>query len=74
MLAVDRGWRKKGIGSFLLKKVMDSYPDVKSWNIEVDPKNIIAVHVYEKFAFRRVRTIANYYGYGKDAVQMNRKT
>jgi ribosomal-protein-alanine acetyltransferase len=73
MLAVDKGWRKNGIGSFLLKKVMDSYPDVKSWNIEVDQKNTIAIHVYEKFSFKKTRTIANYYGAGKDAIQMTKK-
>ena len=71
-LAVDKGWRNKGIGTKLLSFVFDTHP-VKAWSLEVDPDNGAAISLYEKHKFKRCRVIKDYYGQGKDAVQMTRK-
>lgn len=70
-LAVDKGWRNKGIGSELLNHVFDMH-NTKIWHLEVDPANRAAISLYEKHRFKKNRVIKNYYGHGKDAIQMSR--
>lgn len=70
-LAVDKGWRNRGIAAALLKFAFENH-NVKTWHLEVDPKNNSAINLYEKYAFKKSRTIKDYYGQGKDAIQMNR--
>jgi ribosomal-protein-alanine N-acetyltransferase len=71
-LAVDKGWRNRGIGSALLSFAIEAHR-VKVWHLEVDPVNSAAIGLYEKHGFKKNRVIRNYYGQGKDAMQMSRE-
>ena len=73
-LAVDPGWRNKGIAKKLLEYAFSSYKIVKKWSLEVNPLNHNAINLYRKYKFERLRTIRNYYGQGKDAIYMVKNT
>lgn len=68
-LAVDKGWRGRGIGLKLLSHAFLLHREIKLWRLEVAEHNHVAQSLYEKCGFARVRLIKNYYGQ-ENAVQM----
>ncbi len=69
-LAVDKGYRNQGIASALLSHVFRLHRDIQVWHLEVAPDNTSAMNLYEKYNFRKMRVIKNYYGQNMDALQM----
>lgn len=75
MLAVEKPYRKKGIGSQLIKNLL-SCPNIQHCEetyLEVKPENRQAIQLYEKFGFTQKERIKNMYHDGSDAVLMSKK-
>ncbi|CAM9672578.1 unnamed protein product, partial [Scytosiphon promiscuus] len=63
-LGVLATWRRRKIGTKLLRRVLDSlprYPSVEQVYLHVQTNNGEAVGFYEKHGFKVEETIANYY-------------
>lgn len=62
-IAIDHNYRKKGLGSLMIEKIIDISMDrfVKTINLEVDINNEKAVNLYKKFGFKQVGYIKDYY-------------
>ena len=71
-IAVDKGWRGKGVASALLNYAFSEYR-LKVWQLEVSEANKSAISLYHKFGFKKSRIIKNYYGQGRDAIQMRKE-
>lgn len=66
--------RKKGIGKSLLDKLIEMAKELKSETIslEVNEKNIIAIHLYEKCGFEKVGLRKKYYNGSDNAIIMTK--
>jgi ribosomal-protein-alanine N-acetyltransferase len=73
-LAVHPSWRRKGVASILLEKMIRDLADCKIDLVELQVMegNHSAISLYTKFGFVVNGKIANYYGRGKDAIVMER--
>jgi ribosomal protein S18 acetylase RimI-like enzyme len=71
-LAVSADRRGQGIGRRLLERMVGdlSARGVKRIYLEVEAGNDAAAALYARFGFQRGRTLVDYYGPGKAAVQM----
>lgn len=69
-IAVDEGWRNKGIGKSLIYFMKELYGSNILWHLEVACSNKSAIHLYKSYGFEINSIIANYYGEGKDAYRM----
>jgi ribosomal protein S18 acetylase RimI-like enzyme len=71
-LSTHRERRGQGIGEALLRSMVSSLSDrgVRRVYLEVDCDNAPAIRLYERWGFRRVGTLSDYYGPGRDAVRM----
>ena len=69
-IAVDEGWRNKGIGKSLMNYMKELYGNDVIWHLEVSCSNKSAIHLYKSYGFEINSIIANYYGTGKDAYRM----
>jgi len=71
-IAVHPGWRRKGIGSKLLKKIEDEFKrkGIKSFILEVEITNKPAISLYKKHGYRVIDVIKGYYPGGEDAYVM----
>ncbi|MHA1233821.1 MAG: GNAT family N-acetyltransferase [Promethearchaeota archaeon] len=61
---IRKGERKRGYGSFLLKytlKKIKTIDKIKTIVLNVSSKNKAAINLYQKFGFRIVQRIENYY-------------
>lgn len=67
--AVDPRFRSEGIGTTLLRVILEALPRAgfKRLQLTVHPENKVAIHIYrDKFGMRTVDFIRNYYGTGED--------
>ena len=69
-IAVDEGWRNKGIGKSLINYMKELYGNKVIWHLEVACSNKSAIHLYKSYGFEINSIITNYYGTGKDAYRM----
>ncbi len=75
-IAVDPRFRNRGIGTDLIRdaitiaKEFSALNPIKMIVLQVAENNTTARALYEKLGFQNVRKIGNYYGKGKNAVQM----
>jgi len=72
-IAVLEPYRGRGIGSALLRetiRVMKEVYDVESIYLEVRVSNNVAIRLYEKYGFIKMRRIEGYYTDGEDAYVM----
>ncbi|HZZ42410.1 MAG TPA: GNAT family N-acetyltransferase [Tepidisphaeraceae bacterium] len=71
-LAVASEFRGKGIGLKLLDAMVDSLAarGVRRVYLEVDAANEAAMRLYDRAGFRRLGSLPDYYGEGKDGVHM----
>jgi len=75
-IAVDPKFRNRGIGTELIRdairvaKELSALNPVKSIILQVAENNPTARDLYEKMGFQNARKIANYYGRGKHAIQI----
>lgn len=67
--------RNKGVGTLLLKKIIEIAQANNFENIflEVNEKNLVAIKLYEKAGFKKVGTRKNYYNSSEDAIIMSKK-
>ena len=63
-IVTKKNYRNKGIGSLLLKSLIDICKDlnVSSIMLEVDENNLSVIHLYKNFGFEILSTRKNYYG------------
>lgn len=68
-IAVDEAFRRRGIGTMLMKEVMGRLREqgAKVYRLEVRVSNVPASKLYEKLGFRKVGVIEGYYGDGESA-------
>lgn len=71
-IVVKKTSRKKGIGSLLLKKLIELSLLEKplSITLEVNANNIPAIKLYEKYGFKKVGLRRKYYKNTDDAIIM----
>jgi ribosomal protein S18 acetylase RimI-like enzyme len=71
-LAVHPDRRGQRIGDSLLRSLVESLSDrgVRRVYLEVDGENVAALRLYERWGFRRIGTLPDYYGPGQAAVHM----
>lgn len=71
-IAVKKSFRNQGIGSLLLKNLIQLSQEKKvtSISLEVMEENYPAIHLYKKFGFKQVGIRKNYYQ-GKDGLLMS---
>ena len=74
-IAVKKDFRNKGIGSLLLKSLIDLYDslNLNSLNLEVNENNICAIKLYKKFGFKEISIRKNYYTNNQNAIIMKWK-
>lgn len=68
-LAVAREYRGCGVGTTLLRTILDRLPQIgfRRLQLTVHPDNQTAIHIYqEKFGMNKIRLVKNYYGAGED--------
>lgn len=53
-LHVDPGYQRQGIGSTLIKNVIEAFPKVSKINLEVEKQNYRALTFYQKHGFKEV--------------------
>lgn len=73
-LAVDLGHRGGGLGENLLTELLKHFQrkHVKTVELQVDVRNMLAIRVYEKLGFRVEKTLRRYYSSGRDAYLMTK--
>lgn len=73
-VAVDPGFRGRGVASHMLKSVLGRLRrrQVDRFTLMVRMSNDPARAIYEKYGFRRVRIVRRYYADGGDALVMAR--
>ena len=71
-IAVKKEFRKRGIGSMLLKKAIESAKEKgkKRLLLEVRVSNIPAQNLYKKYGFKVINVLPAYYSDGEDAYLM----
>ncbi len=72
MLAVDKLYRRKGIGSSLIKELILRHPELRKIYLEVKVNNIEAIKFYEKHGFRIKEKIDDFYTDGSSAYLMEK--
>lgn len=72
-IAVVPEARGRGIGTALMihamKALREDY-NVDEYYLEVRVSNVVAIHLYEKLGFKRIRILKRYYLNGEDAYLM----
>lgn len=71
-IVVKKNFRSKGIGSLLLKNLIDLFRSLSlnSINLEVNESNFVAIELYKKFGFKEISVRKNYYPNNKSAIIM----
>jgi [ribosomal protein S18]-alanine N-acetyltransferase len=71
-LDVAQEHRRGGIGGALLKELLRRFAAalVQETRLEVDGGNDVAISFYERFGFRKLRRLADYYGPDRPAWEM----
>lgn len=64
-------YQNKGIGTKLIKFLIDNYRNVENITLEVKSDNNKAIHLYEKMGFKKVAIREKYY-HGIDGILMER--
>jgi ribosomal-protein-alanine N-acetyltransferase len=61
---VSPSYRRRGIAQRLLQKIEEIFKErgVKSCRLEVREDNVAALKLYQKFGYKRVAKLENYYG------------
>lgn len=73
MLAVDKGYRKQGIGKKLVQLIMKTFINdyqVNEIALETETDNIAALSLYESLGFIRTKKYLNYYLNGSPAYKL----
>lgn len=71
-LDVAQAHRRSGVGRALMEEVMARLArrGVKGYRLEVDATNAPALSFYQAFGFRESRRLPDYYGHGREGIEM----
>jgi ribosomal-protein-alanine N-acetyltransferase len=71
-LDVHPRFRRRGLGEALLREVLSRLGEdgATETRLEVDVTNSAAIAFYERFGFRTLRRLENYYAAGRPALEM----
>ncbi len=72
-LLISKQYQNKGYGSYLLKHTLNKIKEMNNIEVivlNVNSKNEVAIWLYQKFGFRIVQKIENYYRQKKSAYLM----
>ena len=72
-LLIRKQYQNKGYGSYLLKYTLNKIKEMNNIEVivlNVNSKNEVAIFLYQKFGFRIVQKIENYYRQKKSAYLM----
>lgn len=71
-IVVRKDLRNSGLGSSLLKKIIEyaKLNGITKITLEVSNQNMSAIHLYKKFNFKEIAIRKNYYGLSNDAIIM----
>ncbi len=71
-IAVAKRWRRKGIGTRLIKELEKRFKEknMRASRLEVRVSNKPAIRLYEKLGYKIIDRIKNYYPDGEDAYFM----
>ncbi len=71
-LAVDPAYRGRGIGEKLMREMIEQLRlrNVRRIYLEVEASNASAIKLYQRIGFRKIGTLSDYYGDGKDGAHM----
>ena len=74
-IVVKKDFRHNGIGSVLLKNLINHSKDLnlKTITLEVNENNLSAIRLYDKFSFDKLGIRKNYYDGKSDAIIMSKK-
>ena len=74
-LDVSPAFRRQGIGRTLFSDLLERFRKAGATGIrlEVEVENQPAIAFYRTFGFRPTRRVSDYYGYGRDAWEMEKK-
>ncbi len=71
-LAVAPEHRRKGVGSALLGRLLEEAKGARRVRLEVRASNWPARSFYQKYGFREIQVLPNYYADGEDGILMVR--
>ncbi len=70
-LAVSPEWRRKGIGRWLLKRIVETFKDkAEVISLDVRKSNIPAIRLYRSMGFEVVKERPKFYSDGENALMM----
>lgn len=74
-IVTKKSKRKMGIGSLLLKNIIEKFSkgDIENIFLEVNENNIIAIKLYEKMGFENIGKRKKYYNGNDGAIIMSKK-
>lgn len=74
-IVVKKDYRNQGVGNFLLNNLINLIREnhLNLVTLEVNEKNLSAIHLYKKFDFQTLGIRKNYYNGVDNAVIMNKK-
>jgi ribosomal-protein-alanine acetyltransferase len=75
MFAVDRAWRKRGVGTSLMRSYIERARAraLRRCTLEVRVSNATAIRFYTRFGFSVIDLLRGYYSDGENGYQMARE-
>ena len=75
VIAIRDGFKRMGIGTFLMKKLIDVYEKkgINKLKLEVRTSNIAAISMYRKLGFKITNKLKHYYENGEDGFVLRRE-
>jgi len=71
-IAINPDYNGKGIGNLLMKHIIAKHSDKKYISLEVRSDNTRAIKLYEKFGFKVVKILPEYYDDGCSGYKMKK--
>lgn len=75
VIAIRDDYKKKGIGTFLMKKLIDVYKKkgITRLKLEVRASNVAALSMYRNLGFKITNRLKHYYENGEDGFLLRRE-
>lgn len=70
--AIHPDYQHRGFGTYLLNEILKKAVGLEYAMLEVREHNLPAIHLYEKFGFKKISIRDHYYGNGDNAVIMKK--
>ena len=75
VIAIRDDYKKKGIGTFLMKRLIDAYEKkgITRLKLEVRASNVAALSMYRNLGFKITNRLKHYYENGEDGLLLRRE-